>query len=115
MTGFLFKKRHLEDIFFDTLLTNLHFDGLDVKIDHFDIHSSAATIGIDGIYTFSKEDKTHIFFEVPISNLFKKHIDRKLIKKHRRKRSGLPILVEAKEEGKKLKFKLKLFKRRHEK
>ena len=115
MTSFLFKKRHLEDIYFDTLLTNLHFDGLDVKIDHFNIHSSAATLGIDGIYTFSDKDKTHIFFEVPISNLFKKYIDRSVIKKHRKKRAGLPILIEAKEIGKKIKFKLKLFKRRHEK
>ncbi|MDF1865013.1 MAG: AsmA-like C-terminal region-containing protein [Saprospiraceae bacterium] len=112
LTGFLFKKRQLNDIYFDTLLTHLKFDGLDLVINNFNIHSTAATLSIDGLYTFGKQDKTHVFFEVPLSNLFKRHIHRDLIKQHYSKRSGLPILVEAKEEGKKLNFKLKLFKRK---
>ena len=114
LTSFLFKKRHLEDIYFDTLKTHLEFTGLDMLINQFTIHSSAATLKIDGIYTFSDEDKSHVFFEVPLSNLFKNHISAKLIRQHRSKRSGLPILVEAKEKNKKFKFKLHLFKRKHE-
>jgi len=114
LTSFLFKKRHLEDIYFDTLNTHLGFTGLDMLINRFTIHSSAATLKIDGLYTFSDEDKSYVFFEVPLSNLFKRHISPKLIRQHRSKRSGYPILVEAKEKGKKFKFKLHLFKRKHE-
>jgi len=83
-----------------------------MKINHFDIHSSAATLSIDGLYTFGEEDKSHVFFEAPLSNLFKPHIAPDKIKQHHTKRLGLPILVEAKEESKK--FKLKLFKRKQE-
>ena len=114
MTSFLFKKRHLDDIYFDTLKTHLVFNGLDMTINHFDIHSSAATLSIDGLYSFSDKDKSHIFFEVPLSNLFKPHIESSKIKEHRSKRSGLPILVEAKEKNKKFNFKLRLHKRKHE-
>ncbi len=85
-----------------------------MKINHFDIHSSAATLSIDGLYTFGEEDKSHVFFEAPLSNLFKPHIAPDKIKQHHTKRLGLPILVEAKEESKKFKFKLKLFKRKQE-
>jgi len=97
-------------VYFDTIHTTFHVNGLDLKIDHFDIRSTAADLSVDGLYTFSEKDKTHLFIEVPIGTLFKQHIEKKMIKEHKKKRHGKPILVEAKEKDKKMEFKVRLFK-----
>ena len=111
LTGFLFRKRHLDDIYFDSLRTTFHLDNLDIRIDHFDIRSTAADLSVEGIYSFSKEDRTHLHLEIPIGTLFKRHISKKVIKEHKKKRKGKPILVDATEKNKKIKFKVRLFKR----
>ena len=109
LTGFLFKNRHMDDIYFDKLETTLLLDSLDIKFNHFDLNSTAATLGVDGIYTFSKEDKTHLLLEVPIGNLFRPYLDKEIVSEHLKTRKGNPILVEAIEVDKKIKFKIKLF------
>ncbi|MEL6924011.1 MAG: AsmA-like C-terminal region-containing protein, partial [Bacteroidota bacterium] len=108
LTGFLFRRRQLDDIFFDTLQTRLYVDGLDLSFDYFELNSTAASFGIEGLYSFSADDRTHMTLEIPLGNLFNRHIDRKLVLESKKKRKGLPIIVEAIEENNQIQFKVRL-------
>ena len=106
LKGFLFKKRKLDDVYFDKLNTKLSIRGQDLHISRFDLNATAITLGIEGVYTFSDEDRTAILMEIPISNLFKRHIDRKELLEQKKSRGGKTILVDLYEVDKKLKFRL---------
>ena len=106
LKGFLFKKRKLDNVYFDKLNTKLVIKGQDLHISKFDLNATAITLGIEGVYTFSDEDRTKIVMEIPISNLFKRHIDRKELLEHRKSRGGKRILIDLYEEDKKIKYRL---------
>ncbi len=106
LKGILFKKRRLDNVYFEKLNTKLAIRGQDVLIDRFNLNATAITLGIEGVYTFSNEDRTKILMEIPISNLFKRFIDRKELIEHKKSRGGKTILIDLYEENKKLKFRL---------
>ncbi len=108
--GFLFKKRQLHSIYFDTIQTTMRIDGLDVYFDRFEINSTAANFHVEGLYSFDKEENTRLLFEIPTGNIFTRYVNRKKIRELKKKRKGLPLLIEAFKEKDKLKFKWRLFK-----
>ncbi len=112
MTKWPFRKRQFDNIHIDTMKAATVFDGLDIIIDHFYIHSSSFDLGADGVYSLSGKDESHMLFELPVGNFFKRHIDRETLSQKKGRRGGFNILIEAKEKKKKMKFRWKLFRKK---
>ena len=112
LTGFIFKKRKLDNIAFDTLTTSATLHGYDLKVNQFFVHSTSFDFGVDGVYHLGPHDKTSLLFEIPLGNIFKRHIDKEILMQHDTKRKGPPIMVSATEKNNRLHFKLHLLKGR---
>lgn len=108
LDGFLFKKRRLNAVYFDTLRTNILLSGRDMEFSPTVLNSTAATLTVEGLYTFSEEDKTDLIIEVPLGNIFTRYVERAKIRKYHKKRTGLPIIVEVTEKDKILEFNIQL-------
>ncbi|MGK0363083.1 MAG: hypothetical protein ACI85O_000124 [Saprospiraceae bacterium] len=108
LDGFLFKKRKLDAVYFDTLRTSISLSGRDMKFAPTVLNSTAATLTVEGVYTFSEEDRTDMIIEVPLGNIFTRYVERVKIRKNHKKRTGLPIIVEVTEKDKVLDFNIKL-------
>ena len=112
LSGILFKKRRMDNISFDTLQTTTHLNGLDLLVDYFYIHSTSMDFGVEGRYSFGQGDRTYMLFEVPTGNIFKHYVPKEELSNQKKRRKGFPILIEAKDKKGKLKFKVRLFKKR---
>ncbi|MEO1259604.1 MAG: AsmA-like C-terminal region-containing protein [Bacteroidota bacterium] len=112
LTGFIFRKRKLDNIAFDTLTTTATLNGFDLEVDQFFVHSTSFDFGVDGVYHLGPHDKTNLLFEIPLGNIFKRHIDKEILMQHDTKRKGPPIMVSATEKNNRLHFKLHLLKGR---
>ncbi len=109
LSGWQFIGRNLEDIAFDTLRNRTHFRGLDLLIEKFYIHSTVLDFGVQGIYSFGDDDKSHLYFELPAENLYMTHIDKALLSKIDQRRRGIPIFIQAVERNNKFVWKPAFF------
>ena len=112
LTGFLFKKRGLDNIGIDTVQTNIHLLGDHLLVDHFELHSTSFDFGVSGLYSLGDDDASRVFFEVPLSNLFKKQIKKEALGTKKSRRKGLKIYIQGKEKNDKLKFSWSIFRKR---
>jgi len=112
LTGILFKNRRMDNIGFDTINTTTHLKGSDLLVDYFYIHATSMDFGVEGRYSFGDGDRTYMIFQVPTGNIFRRYIPKDELSEKGSKRKGFPILIEAKEKKDKLKFKVRLFKKR---
>jgi len=110
VSGFLFRKRQMDNILIDTLKTSMHIRGSDMYVDNFFLHSSSFDFGVEGIYSLGETNNTRILFTVPISNLYRRHVTRNQLKSGKGVRKGMKILIEAREKKDRMRFRWKIFK-----
>lgn len=115
LSGFLFRKRKLEHIHFDTLTTTIHIRGNNMHLKKIKLHSSSFDFMMEGVYNLASFDKTRVLLTIPFSNLYRRHITAEAIKNGNSKRKGLPILIEARPKKEQLRFRWKLFNSRKNK
>ncbi len=111
LNGFLFKKRKLDHVYFAKMQTQILLKGLDMSFKPFVLNSTAATLQIDGLYSFSEKDRMDLTIEVPLGNLFTRYVERAKIRKNHKRRTGLPIIVEVSEKDKIPQFNIRLSRR----
>ena len=109
LSGFLFRKRKLNHVHFDTLATTINIRGNNMYLNKSTLHSSSFDFIVEGVYNWSSFDKTRILLTVPFSNLYRRHLTAEEIKNGTSKRKGLPILIEARPKKERLRFHWKLF------
>ena len=107
LSGFLLKKRQLDNILIDTLETTMHIRGSEIYVDNFFLHASSFDFGMQGVYSFGEENKTLILFTVPVSNLYRRHLTSQQMKSGMANRKGMRILIEAKDRKGKMRFRWK--------
>ena len=107
LSGFLFKKRQLDNILIDTLETTMHIRGSEMYVDNFFLHSSSFDFGMEGVYSLGDGDNTRILFTVPVSNLYRRHLTSKELNSGTAKRKGMRVLIEARQGKNKMKFRWK--------
>lgn len=115
VSGFISRKRQMDNILIDTLETFMHIRGNDMYVDNFLLHSSSFDFGVEGVYSFGSINNTRILFTVPISNLFRKHVTGLQLKSGNAKRKGMNILIEARPKKNRMRFRWKIFKGRKSK
>ena len=108
LKGFLFKNRKLDTVYFSQMHADIQVKGRDMEFDPFLLNTTAATLGVEGVYTFSEEDKTDLLIKVPIGNLFKRYLKRSVIQAENKSRRGFPVYIRVKEKEKELDFRLRL-------
>ena len=109
LSGFLFRKRKLDHILFDTLATTIHIRGNNMHLEKTKLHSSSFDFMVEGVYNLASFDKTRILLTVPFSNLYRQHITAEAMKNGDSKRKGMPILIEASPKKERLRFRWRLF------
>ncbi len=109
LSGFLFRKRKLEHIHFDSLATTIQIRGNNLYLKKTGLHSSSFDFEVEGVYNWAAFDKTRILLTVPFSNLYRRYITAEAMKSGNSKRKGIPILIEARPKKERLRFRWKLF------
>jgi len=105
-----FKNRNLNDVRFAELKDTFDIQNGDIYIHRMPIQSSAISMYVEGIYSFT--DKTDISIQVPLSNL-KNNSDNdfKKIDKKKANKPGASIYLRAKDEGNGVKIGLDVFRK----
>jgi len=109
MPKFIYRKRKLDNIYIDTVETNIHIRGNNFYLEKSYFRSSPFHFNIQGVYNLANPLDTRILLSIPFSNLYKKHFTAEEIKSKTAQRKGFPILIEAKYKNDKIKFRWKLF------
>jgi hypothetical protein len=105
-----FKKRSLDDVQFAELKDTFDIQNGDIYIHRMPVQSSAISMYIEGIYSFT--DKTNISIQVPLSNLKNNSDgDFKKIDKAKAEKPGASIYLRAKDKGGQVKIGLDVFRK----
>ncbi len=116
INNFLFKGRNLREVKFATLKNAFLLEGQTLRVNYFDVVSSAFTFGVEGQYCLGDTAQTDLLFQVPIRNLFRQELSEEALKNMAKSASGLSILVRATgDEDNKLNFKWVLSRKDFEK
>ncbi len=111
LDGFLWKNRRLDHVYFSDLQVKIDVEGEDLHFAPFTFNSTAARFTMEGTYTFSDADRTDLYIEVPLGNIFTRYVNRETIRKNYKKRGGIPIIVHVTEKRKELEFGFGLYRK----